>query len=304
MKIKKKGKRGGKAKVLKKEQQEQLFSSGFLCSRDRALMGTCFYAAARICEARRMFLEDICDSKRLLEKKELTLRDQLVLRKNTTKGGIETRQIPIHPKLAEIYRQYIEDSWTLLEIKKQIPEWGPTSLNFSQRIFREDGSIGCPKCCSQDLQSKGRFGRNEVRVYSCKSCKFRFLETGIFDEFPHLRDKIISLGVFNSLTYGFLFLDENNKYLFPGKGGKSCLSYSGAQRIMNVARERIGVEGLSTHSGRRTSLTLLNRQKTPLKVIQEISGHASLNVLQEYLEVDPEEVEKAIKLLPHIFPYH
>lgn len=303
MKIKKKGKRGGKAKVLKKEQQEQLFSSGFLCSRDRALMGTCFYAAARICEARRMFLEDICDSKRLLEKKELILRDQLVLRKNTTKGSIETREIPIHPKLAKIYRQYIEDSWTLLEIRKQIPAWSTTSLNFLQRTFRDDGKIVCPNCYSQDLGNRGMFGRSEVKAYFCKSCEFSFRETGIFDEFPHLKEKIISLGVFNSLTYGFLFLDSSNNYLFPGREGKSCLSYSAAQVIIRAARERSGLEEVSTHSGRRTALTLLNRNKTPLKVIQKISGHRSLDVLKEYLDVDPEEVEKAIKLLPYMFPY-
>jgi integrase/recombinase XerD len=41
----------------------------------------------------------------------------------------------------------------------------------------------------------------------------------------------------------------------------------------------------------------LSNRKVPLRVIQEISGHKSLQELQRYLEVSPEQVEDAIASL-------
>ncbi len=38
----------------------------------------------------------------------------------------------------------------------------------------------------------------------------------------------------------------------------------------------------STHSCRRTALTLMNNARIPLRVIQEISGHRNLEQLQNY----------------------
>ena len=61
--------------------------------------------------------------------------------------------------------------------------------------------------------------------------------------------------------------------------------------------DRIGLEGHSTHSFRRTTLTRLSNGKVPLQVIQEISGHKSLEELKRYLEVSKEQVEDAIASL-------
>ena len=51
-----------------------------------------------------------------------------------------------------------------------------------------------------------------------------------------------------------------------------------------------GLSGISSHSFRRTQLTELYRDGWSLREIQHISGHRSLQSLQEYLEVDKEEV--------------
>ena len=51
-----------------------------------------------------------------------------------------------------------------------------------------------------------------------------------------------------------------------------------------------GLSGISSHSFRRTQLTELYRDGWSLRDIQHISGHRTLQSLQEYLDVDKEEV--------------
>ncbi|MBW4490334.1 MAG: site-specific integrase [Trichocoleus desertorum ATA4-8-CV12] len=61
--------------------------------------------------------------------------------------------------------------------------------------------------------------------------------------------------------------------------------------------DRLGLVGVSTHSFRRTALTQMNSAGVPLRVIQQISGHHSLQALQRYLEVAELPLEGAIASL-------
>ncbi|WP_431193465.1 tyrosine-type recombinase/integrase [Trichocoleus desertorum] len=54
---------------------------------------------------------------------------------------------------------------------------------------------------------------------------------------------------------------------------------------------------VSTHSFRRTALTQMSSAGIPLRVIQKISGHRSLQALQRYLEVSELQLEGAIASL-------
>lgn len=86
--------------------------------------------------------------------------------------------------------------------------------------------------------------------------------------------------------------------LFCGRTGvNEFLSRNTADRVLREACKRAGVYGVSTHSFRRTSLTMMSREGIPLRTIQEISGHTDLGTLQRYLEVTPQEVEKAIAVI-------
>ena len=97
-----------------------------------------------------------------------------------------------------------------------------------------------------------------------------------------------------------LLADHDNggkRYLFPGRHGRGAMTRAAADAILKDACERGGIAGASTHSFRRTCLTNLSNAGVPLRVIQEISGHASLASLQRYLEVRPEQVAGAIASL-------
>jgi integrase/recombinase XerD len=86
-------------------------------------------------------------------------------------------------------------------------------------------------------------------------------------------------------------------YLFGGRWGRGHINSDSAARILREAFERVGIEGGSTHSFRRTGLTQLSNAGIPLRVIQEISGHTNLEQLQKYLEVKPEQVKGAVAAL-------
>ncbi len=96
--------------------------------------------------------------------------------------------------------------------------------------------------------------------------------------------------------------NSRDGFLFPGRWGRGHLHPEYASLIFREACERVDIEGASTHSCRRTALTLMSNAGIPLRVIQEISGHRSLEQLQNYLEVEPSQVRGAIAALSMLSP--
>lgn len=85
--------------------------------------------------------------------------------------------------------------------------------------------------------------------------------------------------------------------LFPGRVEGQPLTRAAADLILKDACKRVRIKGASTHSFRRTALTAMSNAGIPLRVIQEVSGHKSLEALQRYLGVRQEQVKAAIKVL-------
>ncbi|MEG4626346.1 tyrosine-type recombinase/integrase [Microcoleus sp. w1-18aA5] len=89
-------------------------------------------------------------------------------------------------------------------------------------------------------------------------------------------------------------------YLFPGRHSShhwKHLHTNSADQILREACDRVGIEGASTHSFRRTALTQMSNAGIPLRIIQKISGHSNLEQLQRYLDVKPDQVKGAIASL-------
>ncbi len=91
-------------------------------------------------------------------------------------------------------------------------------------------------------------------------------------------------------------------FLFPGRHGRRHLLADSASLLLREACKRVGIEGVSTHSFRRTALTQMSDAGIPLRVIQEISGHRTLDELMKYLEVRPDQVKGAIASLSMLTP--
>jgi integrase/recombinase XerD len=91
-------------------------------------------------------------------------------------------------------------------------------------------------------------------------------------------------------------------YLFPGRWGGGHIHEDSAAAIFREACQRADIVGASSHSCRRTALTLMSNAGIPLRVIQEVSGHRNLEQLQKYLEVEPSQVRGAIASLSMLTP--
>ncbi len=83
--------------------------------------------------------------------------------------------------------------------------------------------------------------------------------------------------------------------LFPGAGStNSPMSRQAADKALRATCARVGLEGVSLHSFRRTAAQDAVSRGLPLHVVQAFTGHKSLGSLGEYLEASEEEVLAAI----------
>ena len=82
-------------------------------------------------------------------------------------------------------------------------------------------------------------------------------------------------------------------YLVPGRFAGSCLSTRSFMDALEKAAAESGLEGVSSHSFRRSALTSAHSAGVPLRVLMALSGHKSMSALQRYLEVTPVQKELA-----------
>ena len=61
--------------------------------------------------------------------------------------------------------------------------------------------------------------------------------------------------------------------------------------------EAAGLEGGSSHSGRRTFISTLAAKGVSARVLQRLAGHASLATTQRYIEVNDQMLRSAVELL-------
>jgi integrase/recombinase XerD len=94
---------------------------------------------------------------------------------------------------------------------------------------------------------------------------------------------------------------EGQPYLFPGRFNR-YLDPDSADKALRKAMKRVGLIGVSSHSFRRTALTQMSNNGTPLRVIQEVSGHRNLEQLQAYIEVRDDQVLGAVTGLSLLSP--
>jgi integrase/recombinase XerD len=78
------------------------------------------------------------------------------------------------------------------------------------------------------------------------------------------------------------YLIETSGAVFPGRHGRGKLTRRGADSILREVCDRIGLEGVSTHSFRRSFVTTLAKDGRTPSQIRKLTGHKSLGSLLEY----------------------
>jgi integrase/recombinase XerD len=88
---------------------------------------------------------------------------------------------------------------------------------------------------------------------------------------------------------------SKEEVLFPAFSSTTTTqSRQAADKALRQTCARLGLEGVSTHSFRRSLATAAVRRGVALNVVQQITGHKSLGSLGHYLEADDSEVLAAI----------
>ena len=91
---------------------------------------------------------------------------------------------------------------------------------------------------------------------------------------------------------------EKTDYLFPGHRDHSVhLTRRNVDYALRAASKKLNIEGASTHSFRRSALSAASDKGVPLRVLQSISGHSSLEMLQRYFVVKDEQRRQAAPAL-------
>lgn len=92
--------------------------------------------------------------------------------------------------------------------------------------------------------------------------------------------------------------------LFPNrhlKGPKPMSPNAVAQWFRYLYRERMGWEGYSSHSGRRTAITAMARKASlaggSIRDVQQIAGHAGMNVTQRYIDGSTDAKRKLVDMI-------
>lgn len=90
-------------------------------------------------------------------------------------------------------------------------------------------------------------------------------------------------------------------YLFSsGFSGSKHISFNACDKWLRAAAVRAGLghRGISTHSTRRTFITVLYYDRgVDIKTLQAITGHSDVKSLQRYIEVSDDRKAAAIALL-------
>lgn len=138
---------------------------------------------------------------------------------------------------------------------------------FSRDVFASNGTVR-PTLLLRKINTKGKKDTREIKVH------------------PQLKQYLT--------TYN---PDLRKDYLFPGRHGRGHIHKSSADKILRDACRKIELEGVSTHSFRRTALTRMSDAGIPLRHVQTISGHRTLKALEAYLGVTEQQKADAIATL-------
>jgi len=93
--------------------------------------------------------------------------------------------------------------------------------------------------------------------------------------------------------------DRNYPLLISQKGNGNRRSFSAntlCQLINTIYRES-GIQGASSHSGRRGFITALADHSVGIKTIMELAGHRQMGTTQRYINVTPAQKRKAVELI-------
>jgi integrase/recombinase XerD len=92
-------------------------------------------------------------------------------------------------------------------------------------------------------------------------------------------------------------VDRNYPFFASQKSIKSGFSANSLAQTFALLYRAAGVEGASSHSGRRSFLTRLANQGTAIHLLKVLAGHRSISTTAAYLYTNPAQLRAVVELI-------
>ena len=92
-------------------------------------------------------------------------------------------------------------------------------------------------------------------------------------------------------------VDRSYPFFPSQKSTKTGFSANSLAQTVSTLYEGTGLEGASSHSGRRTFLTSLANKGTAIHILKTLAGHRSIQTTAAYLYSSPSQLRAAVELV-------
>ena len=98
------------------------------------------------------------------------------------------------------------------------------------------------------------------------------------------------------------FMDKANtnpalKFFYSQKKNSDGFTANTLTQFFHYLYKRAGVDGASSHSGRRTFITNLASKGVGVRVLMSLAGHKNISTTQAYIDVNDDMKRKAVELI-------
>jgi integrase/recombinase XerD len=90
--------------------------------------------------------------------------------------------------------------------------------------------------------------------------------------------------------------DINVKFFYSQKRDSDGFSANTLTQFYHYLYKHSGVDGASSHSGRRTFITNLATQGVGVRVLMSLAGHKNIGTTQAYIDINDDMKRKAVEL--------
>ncbi len=91
--------------------------------------------------------------------------------------------------------------------------------------------------------------------------------------------------------------DPNRKLFYSQKESSDGFSANTLTQFFHYLYLRCGINGASSHSGRRTFITTLANKGISVRVLASLAGHKNISTTQCYIDVNDEMKRRAVELV-------
>jgi integrase/recombinase XerD len=92
--------------------------------------------------------------------------------------------------------------------------------------------------------------------------------------------------------------NRETKFFYSQKrhSAGGCFTANTLTQFFHYLYKRSGIDGASSHSGRRTFITNLATQGVGVRVLASLAGHKNISTTQSYIDVNDDMKRKAVEL--------